>query len=238
MKNQAGSIGKYMYEYTCKFRHFCVYRYMYRCSCIYKSDESDNESGNIYVHMCVYLSACRFGHVYIYIYICISTCIFMFTYACMCANISISTHMFTTDVFNMNTMYLGEQGFKYAGLDSEMLIKINEFAMNLKEGNVELPLNDQSIILLKELKLLKDDKKIMILKLERYEREISGSFGTGGPVAPIEGGPGGGGKVPPVNMGIEMFLYVFIYLFIYMYLNIYIFIFTYMYICNYMFTYI
>jgi hypothetical protein len=121
-------------------------------------------------------------------------------------------------------MYLGEQGFKYAGLDSEMLMKINEFAMNLKDGNVDLPLNDQSIILLKELKLLKDEKKIMILKLERYEREISGSFGTGGPVAPIEGGPGGGGKVPPVNMGIEMFLYVFIY----MYLNIYISIYIYM----------
>jgi hypothetical protein len=85
----------------------------------------------------------------------------------------------------MRNIFVGEQGFKYAGMDSEMLIKINEFAMNLKKGSLELPLNDQSIILLKELKLLKDDKKIMMLKLERYEREISGSFG---PVAPIEGG--------------------------------------------------
>lgn len=44
---------------------------------------------------------------------------------------------------------IGQDGFKYAGMLPEQLVKVNDFAMNLKEGRVDLPLDDQSRALLK-----------------------------------------------------------------------------------------
>jgi hypothetical protein len=86
---------------------------------------------------------------------------------------------------------IGEQGFKFQGMSSDMLLQVNEFATNLREGKVDLPLNDRSAELLKENKRLKDEEKAMKLRIERYEREISGSIGIN-PMG-LELGPGSAG---------------------------------------------
>lgn len=106
---------------------------------------------------------------------------------------------------------IGEQGFKYAGMTPDMLLQVNDFAANLREGKIELPLNDRSQVLLKENRTLKADAEAMKLKLERYERELGGAVysprsalpssgasaagtgtgGAGGGGAPLTGGPEG-----------------------------------------------
>ena len=83
---------------------------------------------------------------------------------------------------------IGEQGFKFQGMGSDMLLLVNEFATNLREGKVDLPLNDRSAELLKENRKLKDEEKAMRLRIERYEREISGSMGS--VQMALESGPG------------------------------------------------
>jgi hypothetical protein len=83
---------------------------------------------------------------------------------------------------------IGEQGFKFQGMNSAMLVTVNEFASNLREGKVELPLNDRSAELLKENRRLRDEQKAMNLRVERYEREISGAIGPSQPA--VESGPG------------------------------------------------
>jgi hypothetical protein len=97
---------------------------------------------------------------------------------------------------------IGEQGFKYAGMTPDMLLQVNDFAANLREGRVELPLNDRSQALLKENRLLKADIETLRLRLERYEMELGGAVGGGGGGGPVssrsvigaaagEGGVGG-----------------------------------------------
>ena len=96
---------------------------------------------------------------------------------------------------------IGEQGFKFQGMSSEMLVSVNEFASNLREGKVSLPLNDRSAELLKENRRLKEEERTMKLLIERYEREISGSMG------PIQSQPvpesGPGSAVVPVSPAIS-----------------------------------
>ena len=95
---------------------------------------------------------------------------------------------------------IGEQGFKFLGMDSESLVLVNEFASNLREGKMELPLNDRSVNLLKENKKLKDDQKSMSLRVERYEREISGSIG---PSQILEGSGSGSVAILPQISGLN-----------------------------------
>lgn len=83
---------------------------------------------------------------------------------------------------------IGEQGFKFQGMNSAMLVTVNEFASNIREGKVDLPLNDRSAELLKENRRLRDEQKAMNLRIERYEREISGAIGPSQSV--VESGPG------------------------------------------------
>lgn len=66
---------------------------------------------------------------------------------------------------------VGEQGFKYQGMTADMLVKVNEFASNLRDGNVELPLDDRSSSLLRENKKLREEIQGFEMKIERYERE-------------------------------------------------------------------
>jgi chromosome segregation ATPase len=87
---------------------------------------------------------------------------------------------------------IGEQGFKYAGMTPDMLLQVNDFAANLREGKLELPLNDRSQALLKENRSLKADMETLKLRLERYERELGGAvFTPGAGAAP---GPSGSHK--------------------------------------------
>lgn len=85
---------------------------------------------------------------------------------------------------------IGEQGFKFQGMSSEMLVSVNEFASNLREGKVSLPLNDRSAELLRENRKLKEEERTMKLLIERYEREISGSMGQITSPPHVESGPG------------------------------------------------
>lgn len=71
---------------------------------------------------------------------------------------------------------IGEQGFKYAGMSPDMLIKVNEFAANLRDGNLTLPIDDRSSELLKANKRLRDEIRGLNLQVERYERELGGGL--------------------------------------------------------------
>jgi hypothetical protein len=61
---------------------------------------------------------------------------------------------------------IGEQGFKFAGMNSEMLVIVNDFATNLREGKMDLPLHDRSVELLKENKRLKEEQREMNLRYQ------------------------------------------------------------------------
>jgi len=73
---------------------------------------------------------------------------------------------------------IGEQGFKYAGMSPDMLIKVNEFAANLRDGKLELPVDDRSSELLKANKRLRDEIRGLNLQIERYERELGGNLSS------------------------------------------------------------
>ena len=68
----------------------------------------------------------------------------------------------------------GENGFKYAGMTPEQLLKVNEFANNLREGRTELPLDNRSTSLLKDNRQLREDLRLAQLKINRYELELCG----------------------------------------------------------------
>ena len=71
---------------------------------------------------------------------------------------------------------VGEQGFKFYGMDADALYKVNEYAKNLRDGVDKFPqdnvrttdLRKKNMLLLQELEETK-------LKLETYERELSSS---------------------------------------------------------------
>lgn len=55
---------------------------------------------------------------------------------------------------NMSTLY-GEKGVRFHGLTEEQMEKVDEFARNLKEGKLELPMTDRTRELLREVERLK-----------------------------------------------------------------------------------
>jgi len=73
---------------------------------------------------------------------------------------------------------VGEEGFKYAGMSPDMILKVNEFAASLRDGKIELPLDDRSKELLDENRDLRHECKVLKLTVERYENELRG--GTSG----------------------------------------------------------
>jgi len=62
---------------------------------------------------------------------------------------------------------VGAQGFKFAGMSADMLLKVNEYALGLRDGSIELP--PQPTELIKENRRLKDELHIMFTKLQNYE---------------------------------------------------------------------
>lgn len=74
---------------------------------------------------------------------------------------------------------VGEAGFKYAGMTADQLMKVNEFALRLRDGKTDLPLNDRSKELLYENKRLREEIQVRSLQVERYERELGYAM-TGG----------------------------------------------------------
>ena len=61
---------------------------------------------------------------------------------------------------NLSTLY-GEKGVRFHNLTAEQMKKVDEFAQNLREGRLELPLNDRSRELLREVEKLKAQIEIL-----------------------------------------------------------------------------
>lgn len=55
---------------------------------------------------------------------------------------------------NMSTLY-GEKGLRFYNLTADQMKLVDDFARNLREGRVDLPLNDRSRELLREVERLK-----------------------------------------------------------------------------------
>jgi regulator of replication initiation timing len=84
----------------------------------------------------------------------------------------------------------GEKGFKFAGMKPEQLVKVNEFAQNLRDGKVELPESDNSIEMSRENRRLKEDRAALQAKVDALER---------GGAVPVHGSmtaAGGDGSAP------------------------------------------
>lgn len=81
-----------------------------------------------------------------------------------------------------------EGGIKYPGLTPEQLMKVNEFAANLRNGSLELPLDDRSRQLLAENKQLKKDLAAMNAALLKHERDTTDAAGAAGFDASVDGG--------------------------------------------------
>lgn len=64
----------------------------------------------------------------------------------------------------------GESGFKFAGMKPEQLVKVNEFAQNLRDGKVVLPESDNSVEMTRELRRLKEDRAALQAKVDAFER--------------------------------------------------------------------
>ena len=67
---------------------------------------------------------------------------------------------------------IGEKGVKFLGMDSKQVAQVIEFANNLRQGILELPLNDTSADLLSQLSRIKAEKKVDEVTIERLEREL------------------------------------------------------------------
>uniref|UniRef100_A0A7S2VHY6 Uncharacterized protein n=1 Tax=Skeletonema marinoi TaxID=267567 RepID=A0A7S2VHY6_9STRA len=67
---------------------------------------------------------------------------------------------------------IGEKGVKFLGMESTQLAQVIEFATNLRQGIVELPLNDRSADLLTQLSSIKAEREVDKIKIETLEREL------------------------------------------------------------------
>ena len=68
-------------------------------------------------------------------------------------------------------------GFKFAGMRPEDLVKVNEFAQNLRDGKLELPESDKTVEMARELRRLREDRTALQHKVEDLER--GGAVATG-----------------------------------------------------------
>ncbi len=67
---------------------------------------------------------------------------------------------------------IGQKGVKFLGMESAQVAQVIEFANNLRQGTVELPLNDRSADLLNQLSSIKAEKEVDKVTIERLEREL------------------------------------------------------------------
>lgn len=71
-----------------------------------------------------------------------------------------------------NAAQISEKGMRFVGLKAEQIIQVTEFARNLKDGKVELPLNDRSLQLSAKLEEMKVMRQSDLITIERLEREL------------------------------------------------------------------
>uniref|UniRef100_A0A7S2SL22 Centrosomal protein of 290kDa coiled-coil region domain-containing protein n=1 Tax=Mucochytrium quahogii TaxID=96639 RepID=A0A7S2SL22_9STRA len=75
----------------------------------------------------------------------------------------------------LNAQNMGDKGMKFYGLTADQVILVNRFVENLREGNVDLPLNDKSLQLKEEIKELKSHLRETQRDLAAAELELEGS---------------------------------------------------------------
>ena len=68
---------------------------------------------------------------------------------------------------------IGDKGARFLGLTSQQVAQVTEFATNLRQGIVALPLDDRSKELSAEISSLKSDKEVARLAIQRLERELA-----------------------------------------------------------------
>ena len=66
-----------------------------------------------------------------------------------------------------------EKGVRFLGMSSDQVAQVMEFATNLREGKVTLPLNDRSKEFLAELARLKSDREVDRFTIAKLKRELS-----------------------------------------------------------------
>ena len=70
---------------------------------------------------------------------------------------------------NLSTLY-GEKGLRFHQLTAEQMKLVDEFALNLREGRIEIPLTDKSKELMLEIERLK--AQIQILEANSFGRKV------------------------------------------------------------------
>ena len=68
--------------------------------------------------------------------------------------------------------HIGETGIRFMGLRAYQIITVTGFASVLRDGSIELPLNDRSMKLMADLSTSKAEREYEKLAVERLEREI------------------------------------------------------------------
>ena len=81
------------------------------------------------------------------------------------------------------------QRFQVRRYAPEDLIKVNEFAQNLRDGKVELPESDKTVEMTRELRRLREDRATLQQKVEDLEK--GGAVASG--VRPTGSSTGGSG---------------------------------------------
>jgi hypothetical protein len=71
-----------------------------------------------------------------------------------------------------NAAQIGEKGMRFIGLDADQIIQIAEFAKNLQQGKIDLPLNDRSLELSSKVSSLNALRHADVITIERLEREV------------------------------------------------------------------
>ena len=71
-----------------------------------------------------------------------------------------------------NIVQISEKGMRFVGLNTEQILQLTDFARSLKEGKVNLPLNDRSLELSSKLAAMKVMRQSDMVTIERLEREI------------------------------------------------------------------
>jgi chromosome segregation ATPase len=65
-----------------------------------------------------------------------------------------------------------DKGLKFAGLDADQMLKVNEFALSLRDGKVVLPLDDRSFELAQRVKALESQVHARDAQIEKLERSL------------------------------------------------------------------
>ena len=71
-----------------------------------------------------------------------------------------------------NAAAIGENGIRFVGLDAEQIMQVTDFAKNIKDGTLQLPLNDRSMELTAKLSKMEAEKVSDSITIDRLEREI------------------------------------------------------------------